>query len=322
MTTTTTAAELLAHAATAERNAAAQEAEAAVMLTVADGERTRLASALADRKRAHRKATRRDRPNRHAAGRAELRHIDENVIPPIEKAIAAAQADVDHLTADAARLRAVAADYRAQAAALTATPVTVTAPEAFIDWYADYGTSKITDADADATLTAARTAYRTAPAGERVKITTSDPRILDGLITAATAFVANTRECMDADPDSAGLLARDIRRTEHFAERVTAARAELLAQPAQEAPSAPQTAPEEGRTLVGRWESDGGKYWVELYRDQWGYGYDGKGCGGYLGKITEAEALRWIEERTAGGAAFFHPGKRPMSRVTPAHQPA
>jgi hypothetical protein len=221
---------LLAHATEAETNAAAQDAEAATMLRAIERERSSLAYALADRKRAHRKATRLDRPNRHAQGRAELRVIDEERIPAIEARIAAAQADLDHLTADAARLRAVAADYRAQHAAATAAPVTVTTPYAFIDWYADYGTDKITDADADATLTAARTAYRTTAPRESVKITTADPRILDGLITAAAGFIASTREDIDNNPDMAGLLARDIRRTERFTDRIREALAGLLAQ--------------------------------------------------------------------------------------------
>lgn len=82
-------------------------------------------------------------------------------------------------------------------------------------------------------------------------------------------------------------------------------------------PAAPQEGPQERRT-IGRWESDGGTYWVELYRDAHGYGYDGKGCGGFIGNVTEAEALRFIEPKTVGGAAYFHPGKRPMKRtITP-----
>lgn len=69
------------------------------------------------------------------------------------------------------------------------------------------------------------------------------------------------------------------------------------------------------RVIIGRWESDGGKYWVELYRDAYGYGYDGKGCGGFIGKVTEPEAVEFIASKTVGGAAHFHPGKRPMRRT-------
>lgn len=72
------------------------------------------------------------------------------------------------------------------------------------------------------------------------------------------------------------------------------------------------------RTVIGRWESDGGRYWVELYTDQWGYGYDGRSCGGFLGKydsITEEAVIEFMTARIAGNAGFFHPGKRPMRRT-------
>jgi hypothetical protein len=72
------------------------------------------------------------------------------------------------------------------------------------------------------------------------------------------------------------------------------------------------------RTTVGRWESDGGKYWVELYRDRWGYGYDAKGSGGFIGKhenVSESDAVDYITARTAGGVGYFHSGKRPMLRT-------
>ncbi|QDN94950.1 hypothetical protein FNV58_01060 (plasmid) [Streptomyces sp. RLB1-9] len=195
--------------------------------------------------------------------------IDEKRIPPIEARIADLMTDVEFLQDDAARLRTVAADYRAQHTAATAAPVTLTTPYAFIDWYADYGTDKITDADADATLTAARTAYRTTAPRENVKITTADPRILDGLTTAAAGFIASTREDIDNNPDMAGLLARDIRRTERFMERITEVRTLLLdsaqeaqeaQQTAQEAPAAP-AAPQEAPTAAegpvrADWERD------------------------------------------------------------------
>jgi hypothetical protein len=34
------------------------------------------------------------------------------------------------------------------------------------------------------------------------------------------------------------------------------------------------------KRIIARWESRGGKHWVELYADEHGYGYDGNGCGG------------------------------------------
>ena len=35
-----------------------------------------------------------------------------------------------------------------------------------------------------------------------------------------------------------------------------------------------------GTRLLRRWESRGGKYWVELSEDKWGYSYTGSGSGG------------------------------------------
>jgi hypothetical protein len=70
------------------------------------------------------------------------------------------------------------------------------------------------------------------------------------------------------------------------------------------------------RETIARWESTGGRYWVELYRDQWGYGYDGKGCGGNFGKdASESEVMAFMDRNTAGGAGFFHPGTTAMKRV-------
>jgi hypothetical protein len=240
MITTTTAADLLAEAAEAETNAATQDAEAANMRAWADRERSSLAHARTALRAAHRKATRLDRPNGNAAGRAEEQRIATTLIPAIEARIADAEEGAAHYTADAARLRTVAADYRAQHAAETAAPVTVATPFAFIDWYVSYGTDQISDADADPTLTLARTTAATTPGSERVKITTSDPRILDGLTAAAEAFIADTRRCIEnVAPDETALLARDIRITEKFKTRIQEARTELLA-----AAAAPQEAPQ------------------------------------------------------------------------------
>jgi hypothetical protein len=251
---TTTTADLLAEAAEADANAATQDAEAANMQAWADRERSSLTHARTALRRAHRKATRLDRPNGHAAGRAEEQRIATTLIPAIEARIADAEEGAAHYTADAARLRTVAADYRAQHAAETAAPVTVATPFAFIDWYVSYGTDQISDADADPTLTLARTTAATTPGSERVKITTSDPRILDGLTAAADAFIADTRRCIEnVAPDETALLARDIRITEKFKTRIQEARTELLA-----AAAAPQEAPQEAPTgpVLADWERD------------------------------------------------------------------
>lgn len=74
------------------------------------------------------------------------------------------------------------------------------------------------------------------------------------------------------------------------------------------------------RTVIARWESEGGKYYAELYHDQWGYGFTGTNSGGSIGNVTEAEALAWMAERTTSWTqsrhgGYFHPGKRPMRRT-------
>lgn len=72
------------------------------------------------------------------------------------------------------------------------------------------------------------------------------------------------------------------------------------------------------RKVVARWESEGGKFFAELYQDEWGFGYTGTNCGGNLGKIHESDALDFMEKRTLGSAGYFHPGKRPMRQMIPA----
>lgn len=43
-------------------------------------------------------------------------------------------------------------------------------------------------------------------------------------------------------------------------------------------------------SMTTRWESRGGKYWVELYADERGYSYRADGGGGFFGKDTETAA--------------------------------
>lgn len=113
------AAELLAAAEEAERNAQDNDREADRWRAVIAQEERVMAHLETDRRRAHRKATRKDRPNRHAAGRAELAKITEERMPRQRAAIDAAAANLDHHTRDAARLRAVADAYRTAATAQT-----------------------------------------------------------------------------------------------------------------------------------------------------------------------------------------------------------
>ena len=55
-----------------------------------------------------------------------------------------------------------------------------------------------------------------------------------------------------------------------------------------------------GPKLLTRWESRGGKYWFELYvenyNDKPSYFYKGEGCGGNLGTITEKDAYARAQE--------------------------
>lgn len=69
------------------------------------------------------------------------------------------------------------------------------------------------------------------------------------------------------------------------------------------------------KTLVARWESCGGKDWVELWHDQLGYTYDGNGCGGSLGAATLEQAMTFMEQRTAAGMQLFCSQKSAMKRV-------
>ena len=67
-------------------------------------------------------------------------------------------------------------------------------------------------------------------------------------------------------------------------------------------------------TVIARWESKGGKDWVELCRDDTGYGYRSPSAGGYLGPSLE-DAMRVMEQRTAAGASYFCSQKSAMTRV-------
>ena len=52
-------------------------------------------------------------------------------------------------------------------------------------------------------------------------------------------------------------------------------------------------------TNIRRWESKGGKYWVELRHDSRGFSYKGRDCGGYLGK-DPTEYERFIKRLELG----------------------
>lgn len=66
--------------------------------------------------------------------------------------------------------------------------------------------------------------------------------------------------------------------------------------------------------VVARWESRGRKHFVELYKDQYGYGYRAVGAGGFLGALADDQtAVATIERRVND----FQPdaNKTPMRRV-------
>jgi hypothetical protein len=48
--------------------------------------------------------------------------------------------------------------------------------------------------------------------------------------------------------------------------------------------------------LVGRWESKGGKYWIELNKDGMGYSYDTNSGGGNMGNVSESSAIKDVEQ--------------------------
>lgn len=67
--------------------------------------------------------------------------------------------------------------------------------------------------------------------------------------------------------------------------------------------------------LIAAWESKGGKYRVELYRDAWGYRYKANGAGGNLGALAnDAAALAAIEQWLPDFQADAN--KTPMRRVS------
>ena len=69
------------------------------------------------------------------------------------------------------------------------------------------------------------------------------------------------------------------------------------------------------KTLIAQWKSKSGKWYADLYQDDYGYGYCGNNCGGSLAAKTEAEAIAEIENRNAFG--WFQPdmNKTPLKRV-------
>jgi hypothetical protein len=68
------------------------------------------------------------------------------------------------------------------------------------------------------------------------------------------------------------------------------------------------------RVVIARWESQRGKDWIEVYEQSpHGCGYQGRGCGGWMGNVTREEALAFIQQRVDRGG--FCSQKTPMKKV-------
>jgi hypothetical protein len=87
-----------------------------------------------------------------------------------------------------------------------------------------------------------------------------------------------------------------------------------------------QTIPEQSEPkLIARWESRGGKYWVNLYfnpcfhlangTDIVDAHYRGDGCGGSVNGQTEIEAIADMQMRVDRGYFQADANKTPMHRV-------
>ena len=67
------------------------------------------------------------------------------------------------------------------------------------------------------------------------------------------------------------------------------------------------------RQVIARWESKRGKDWVEVYKDDYGYGYTASGGGGWFGDATEEQALANMQRQIEAGCWCSQ--KTPMKRV-------
>jgi hypothetical protein len=68
------------------------------------------------------------------------------------------------------------------------------------------------------------------------------------------------------------------------------------------------------RIVLARWESQRGKDWIEVYENPGsGCGYQGRGCGGWMGNVTREEAVADIQRRVDQGC--FCSQKTPMRKV-------
>ena len=66
------------------------------------------------------------------------------------------------------------------------------------------------------------------------------------------------------------------------------------------------------KRTIARWESRGGKHWVELYIDEHGYGYDGNGCGGSILASSDSHARALMQVKVDSGYFLPDDAKTPM----------
>ncbi len=58
----------------------------------------------------------------------------------------------------------------------------------------------------------------------------------------------------------------------------------------------------DNKTLVAQWVAvRGGRGYVNLYRDKWGYCYTAENAGGSMGRVSLENAIRQVEERVIPG---------------------
>lgn len=75
------------------------------------------------------------------------------------------------------------------------------------------------------------------------------------------------------------------------------------------------------RKSIAVWQSKGGAYRVELWKDERGYCYTGNGCGGNLGAFeSDGAALALFEPRVLSGE--FQPDKNTTPMRRSMYQPA
>ena len=68
--------------------------------------------------------------------------------------------------------------------------------------------------------------------------------------------------------------------------------------------------------MLARWESRGGKHWVELHGADGCYSYRGNGCGGSLGRLETIDtAVVVVQAKVNSGYFLPDSAKLPMKRV-------